>query len=256
MAIRKQLYTWELYGDGTQGTNPVVYPAAGVSQSILYGAFGNVQAGGQTGLIREDQFVVIDKIASKPGISPTDFTTATSGGVTSLIHWPPNMFVNIVIDTTGYYQDPQNVFANGVSGTASPYPQQAQITPYYDLWPPIYVLPDQTIDIRYTLYNDIIASSIPANWNVIPITTLLASVYVEYTNYSGTDAVMARKLMNLGVPITPSTVDNFRRLLLENKGLDTETFSFYLKAVEAERKRENKQNRIQGLDRHHEYGNE
>jgi hypothetical protein len=85
---------------------------------------------------------------------------------------------------------------------------------------------------------------------------MLASVYVEYTNYSGTDAMMARKLMNLGIPITPSTVDNFRRLLLENKGLDTETFSFYLKAVEAERKRENKQNRIQGLDRHHEYGNE
>jgi hypothetical protein len=79
MAIRKQLYTWELYGDGTQGTNPAIYPAAGVSQSILYGAFGNVQAGGQTGLIKEDQFVVIDKIASKPGISPTDFTTATSG---------------------------------------------------------------------------------------------------------------------------------------------------------------------------------
>ena len=256
MAIKKQLYTWELYGDGTQGTNPAIYPAAGTSHSILYGAFGNVQAGGQTGLIKEDHFVVIDKIASKPGISPTDFTTATSGGVTSLTSWNPNMFVNIVIDTTGYYQDPQNVFANGVSGTASPYPRQDQVMPYYDLWPPIYVLPDQTIDIRYTLHNDIIASSTPANWDVIPITTMLASVYVEYTHYDGTDAMMARKLMTLGIPITPATVDNFRRLLLENKGLDTETFSFYLKAVESERIRDAKQKRIQGLDRHHEYSGE
>ena len=256
MAIRKQLFTWELFGDGTQGTNPAVYPAAGIPNSILYGNFGNIQAGAQTGLVKEDQFIVIDKIASKPGISPNDFTTRTNGGITSLTYWPPNMFVNVVIDTTGYYQDPQNIYATGVSGTASPYPRQTEVEPYYELWPPIYVLPDQTVDIRYTLFNDIIASSIPANWDVIPASTMLASVFVEYTLYNGTDAMMARKMMTLGIPITPATVDGFRRLLLQNKGLDTETFSFYLKAVEEERKREDKQRRIQGIARHHQYGSD
>ena len=54
MAIRKQIYTWELHGDGGDGTDISHYPSAGVSHSILYGDFGAVQAGGEKGLVKEN----------------------------------------------------------------------------------------------------------------------------------------------------------------------------------------------------------
>jgi len=256
MAIRKQIYSWELYGDGGDGTDVTHYPRGGESHSIFYGGFGNVQAGKQTGFVKEDQFVVIEKIASKPGISANSYTVNGVAPNINLTQWLPNMFVNIVIDTTNYYQDPQNVYAVGVSGTASPYPREIKEQPYYELWPPVYVLPFQTIDIRYTLYNDLILSAGAGVWNFIPLTTMLAAVYVEYTLYDGTDAMMAQKLMQLGIPITVGTVENYRRLLLENKGLETDTFKHYLKLMESEKKREEKQRKHQGLARYTQYTSE
>jgi hypothetical protein len=250
MAIRKQLYTWELYGDGGDGSSLTNYPRAGESHSIFYGDFGRVQAGKQTGLVKENEFVVIEKIGCKPGITPV--LNVDGGG--ALTKWNPNMFVNIVIDTTNYYQDPQNVWASGVSGTASPYPRATKEMPYYDLWPPIYVLPHQTVDIRYTMFNDIFNSSLAGVFLTIPTQLLMAAVYVEYTSYDGTDALMARKLMQLGIPVTVGSVENYRRLLLEQKGLETDTFEHYLAAIASEKKREEKQRKNQGLARHETYG--
>tara|TARA_Y100000310_G_scaffold328917_1_gene397857 strand:- start:1062 stop:1841 length:780 start_codon:yes stop_codon:yes gene_type:complete len=256
MAIRKQIYTWELHGDGGDGTDISHYPSAGISHSILYGDFGAVQAGGQTGLVKENEFVVIESIASTPGISANSYRVEGVAPNITLTKWLPNMFVNIVIDTTNYYQDPQNVYAVGVSGTASSYPREVEVQPYYELWPPVYVLPHQTVDIRYTLYNDITLSAGAGVWNTIPITTLMAAVYVEYTLYDGTDAMMAQKLMQLGIPITVATVENYRRLLLEHKGLETDTFNHYLKLMESEREREEKERKNQGVARYTQYTSE
>ena len=167
--------------------------------------------------------------------------------------WNPNMFANIVIDTTNYYQDPQNVWSSGVSGFASPYPRQTYDEPYYELWPPVYVLPDQTLDIRYTLFNDIQLSAENNNWNNIPSSTMLCAVYVTYTLFSGTDGLMARQLMNLGIPVNVGTVENYRRLLLKSKGLETDTFDFYLEAMRNERKRRRKERKQQGVATQNDY---
>ena len=252
MAIRKQLYTWELLGDNTDGriANSVgYYPPVGIEHSILYGEYGNVQPARQTGLVKEDDFIVIEKIGSTPGISPYEFSVVDN----NLVHWTPNMFVNIVIDTTNYYQDPQNVWSSGVSGFASPYPRQTRDEPYYELWPPIYVLPDQTVDIRYTLFNDLQLSAENGDWLNIPQSTMLAAVYVEYTHYDGTDAMMARKLMTLGIPVTVGTVENYRRLLLKSKGLETDTFEFYLEAMRSERERRKRERKNQGVATQQDY---
>jgi hypothetical protein len=222
MGIRKQLYTWELHGDNTSGKvgdSTGHYPTVGVEHSILYGDFGYVQPARQTGLVREDEFIVLEKIASTPGISPYEFSVDAVGNLT---RWTPNIFVNIIIDTTNYYQDPQNVWSSGVSGFASPYPRNVQDEPYYSLWPPVYVLPDQTVDVRYTLFN-------------------------------GTDAMIARKLMNLGIPVNVGTVENYRRLLLKSKGLETETFDFYLETMRQERKRSRKARKLQGVATNNDY---
>mgnify|MGYP001162106440 FL=1 len=258
MAIRKLQYSWELFGDNTNGKTSASpagshYPPPGVEHSIFTGSFGNIQ--GQTGLVSEDDFVVLDTVSSTPGISPYGFQTLVNPttGNTDLIKWNPNMFANIVIDTTNYYQDPQNVWSSGVSGFASPYPRQTYDEPYYELWPPVYVLPDQTLDIRYTLFNDIQLSAENNNWNNIPSSTMLCAVYVTYTLFSGTDGLMARQLMNLGIPVNVGTVENYRRLLLKSKGLETDTFDFYLEAMRNERKRRRKERKQQGVATQNDY---
>ncbi len=258
MAIRKQLYTWELYGDDTSGRtihSQGYYPPAGTENSILWGEYGNVQPAQQTGLVKENDFLVIEKIGCTPGISPYGFTIKENPitGYRELDSWSPNMFVNIVIDTTNYFQDPQNIWASGVSGYASAYPQAVQDEPYYELWPPIYVLPDQTVDFRYTLFNDIQLSAESQQWQNIPSSTMLAAVFVQYTHFEGTDAMMARQLMKLGIPVNVGTVENYRRLLLKSKGLETDTFEHYLLMMENERKREAKERKLQGVATSHEY---
>lgn len=246
MAIRKLQYSWELFGDNTSGKTSASpagshYPPPGIEHSIFTGAFGNIQ--GQTGLVGEDEFVVLDKVSSTPGVSPYGARVVNN----DLVKWNPNMFVNVVIDTTNYYQDPQNVWSSGVSGFASPYPRQTYDEPYYELWPPVYVLPDQTLDIRYTLFNDIQLSAENESWNNIPSSTMIAAVYVTYTLFSGTDGLMARQLMNLGIPVNVGTVENYRRLLLKSKGLQTDTFEFYLEAMKNERERRRKERKQQGV---------
>ena len=62
MAIRKQLYTWELHGDETDGkiANSVGhYPTVGREHSILHGDFGNVQPARQTGLAWMVQIILL-----------------------------------------------------------------------------------------------------------------------------------------------------------------------------------------------------
>ena len=49
--------------------------------------------------------------------------------------------------------------------------------------------------------------------------------YSHCTLYDGTDAMMAQKLLKLGIPVTVATVENYRRLLLEQKGLETDNAS-------------------------------
>ena len=114
-------------------------------------------------------------------------------------------------------------------------------------------MPDQTLDIRYTVFNDIQLSAESNSWTNIPYSTILAAVFVEYTLFSGTDAMMARKLMNLGIPVNVGTVESYRRLLIKSKGLETDTFDFYLETMRRERKRSKKERQLQGVATQNDY---
>ena len=109
MAITKQVYLWELYGDGTYQsvTNPsdpyvnAFFPNAGETFSIFTGGYGNNVT--ESNLVRDGSFVVIDRFGSTPGlITDTQAFTVGGGGRYELDIWKPNGFVNIWIDTTGY----------------------------------------------------------------------------------------------------------------------------------------------------------
>jgi hypothetical protein len=244
VAIRGEIYEWELIGKELTLTD---IPAAGQEYSIFTSNYGSAVV--QPSLVSEDSFVVINKIACTPGVSPNQYQLDG----TELIKWIPNMFVQIVINTTGYYRDPQNLYSAGISGMASPYPQTVNRIKYYELWPPIYVLSDQTWDIRFTLFNDLRKAYANGLFATIRDDVVLAQVFVDYTLFDGTDAMLARKLLSIGVPVSVDTVQWLRQIILQNRGLDTETFDFYLKAIR-EISIKQKENRIkQGMATKNDY---
>ena len=151
MAITYQNYEWTLKGQSATVVrhDPSDFPSAGVETSIFVGGFGNnIEI---PPFVTEDQFVVIEKFGSTAGVLAQP--TVSSSSLTNFV---PNGFIQIVINTTGYYQDPQNTWQYGISGDRTPYPfGTTDVPPSYVLSPPVYVLPEQTWDIRYTMMNNL-----------------------------------------------------------------------------------------------------
>jgi len=267
MAITKQVYDWQLWveWDDVQSilnpTDPFVddrLPNAGESFSIFTGGYGNNVT--ESNMVRDGSFVVIDRFGSTPGIMMEGGNNVSydigGTGIMWLINWVPNGFVNIWVDTTGYYQDPQNVSALGISGNAAPYPETEGIRPaHYMLNPPIYIEPFVTWDVRYTMMNDL------KNWMTnlaeynsggpsrtvgicprggrfsagvrIDMDKPLAQVFVQYWLFSGSDALIAEELMKLGIAVNVDNAEWFRRQLVKQEGLETETWNKYLNISKA-----------------------
>jgi len=239
MTVRKQLYEWTLKGLGAFNSDD--YPNPGEEVSIFTGGYGNNIT--EANLVREANFVVIHQFGSTPGvIVPNvagDFVATGIVTGVNLTGWTPNSFVQVFLDTTGYYQDPQNVFSGGISGEATPYPATAAVRPSnYQLSPPVYILPDQTWDIRVTLMNDLATFMADEGLTTIPETTVLGQVFVQYWLFDGSDALIANSLLDYGIDVTVDNVEWFRRQLLKREGLDEETWKEYLELAEAYRKME------------------
>ena len=140
--------------------------------------------------------------------------TGCSAGV-----FGPRMYVQVRINTTDYFQNPDVTQMNGVPGLASPYPRgspsgfatAATVTTYnpdnllksFDLYPDVYVLPGQVFQILYT--------------TVQGAPTQVVQAFVKYTLYDGPDALIANKLLELGVTINPNNVDWYKRSLIEQQ---------------------------------------
>jgi len=239
MGIRKELYEWELLGKDVFVLTD--FPNAGQEYSVFTSGYGT--SINEPAKVSEDEFVVIERISCKPGVSPNEYTLDG----TTLTNWNPNMFIQFVINTTGYYRDPQNVYSAGISGMASPYPMTAYRLKYYDLFPPIYITEDQTWDVRFTLFNDLRQAYNNGLFTQIRESLVLAQVFIDYTLYEGTDAVLAKKLVSLGVPVTVSSVQWLRQLMLKSKGMKTDTYDFYLKAMRIIREKQKKERKLQGI---------
>tara|TARA_R110000823_G_scaffold198527_1_gene329718 strand:- start:1048 stop:1806 length:759 start_codon:yes stop_codon:yes gene_type:complete len=242
MTIRSQMYEWELFGNGAFVAGE--FPTAGREVSIFTGGFGNFV--NEVCMVRDTEFIVINNIGCTPGVSPQQSIVVAN----ELTKWVPNMMIQVVIETTGYYRDPQNVYSSGVSGMAAPYPMVLTDLPYYDLKPPIYIVSNQTWDVRYTFYNDLHGAFDDGYFTTIPASTNIGRVWVNYTLFNGTDSLIANRLLSLGIPITIDSVEWFRKLLLKSKGLETDTFNFYLQTAQEYRDEDNRVNNLLGLKRY------
>ena len=214
MSMRSQVYEWaNLSTTGNfmlrRGLNATAV-AVPVDReiSVFTGQYGNnITKPAET---TATQFVVIEDLAA----------SAYVGGA-----------VQVVINTTSYFQNPDVTQQAGVPGTASPYPRGSsdsvtssatgivdngvRLLNAFELTPDVYVLPGQVWDMRYSqrLSND---STTNTALGVIG-STLAVAAFVKYTLYDGPDALIANKLLELGVTVNPNNVDWYKRTLIEQQ---------------------------------------
>lgn len=195
MAMRSQVYEW----DASRSTSAETL-TAGQKYSIFIGGVGNnITKPAET---TATQFVVIEDVAvsgTQYGIYNVIATTDVMDG--------PRSYGQVRINTTDYFLDPDNIGNDGIPGTASPYPRKVSIQPSFNLYPDVYVLPGQTWDVLYTHYE---GSATAGSGG----TAGEHMAFVKYTLYDGPDALIANKLLEMGISINPGNVDWYKRSLL------------------------------------------
>ena len=83
---------------------------------------------------------------------------------------------------------------------------------------PIYILPGQVWDVRLTCYNDAFCASSGAETSTpIALANGELQAFIKYTLYDGADALIAIKLMEMGIAVTPDAVDNYKQKTIEAK---------------------------------------
>jgi hypothetical protein len=205
MSMRSQVYEWSnLQASANQLRRTTADAPAAITANREYDIFtggvgNNITKPAET---TATQFIVIEDIAASP----------ISGGA-----------VQIRINTTDYFQNPDVTDMVGIPGLASPYPRGApssvlttatdatamgsdNILKSFDLYPDVYVLPGQTFQILYSARTGSVATS-----------TIIVSCFLKYTLYDGPDALIANKLLELGVTINPNNVDWYKRSLIEQQ---------------------------------------
>ena len=221
MSMRSQVYEWDAARTNVSGTE-MTDAQFGSALSIFVGGFGNnITKPAET---TATQFCVIEDIAVTPsaftqrmGINakanlsyrglPTGTATTGSTGIAG-----PRAYVQIRINTTDYFLDPDNVGNDGVPGTASPYPRSVNFQPCFNLYPDVYVLPGQTWDVRVTAYQS-------SNYATGDLSAGDLQCFVKYTLYDGPDALIANKLLEMGISVNPGNVDWYKRTLIQSQGM-------------------------------------
>jgi len=198
MSMRSQVYEWaNLAPAGSTSTlrrntdDQPKYVGANVEYDLFIGGIGNnITKPAET---TATQFIVIEDIAATPYL----------GGA-----------VQVRINTTDYFQNPDVTDQVGVPGLASPYPRGSASTSggtdnllkSFDLYPDVYVLPGQVFQILYSQRTATSATD-----------TEVVAAFVKYTLYDGPDALIANKLLEVGVTINPNNVDWYKRTLIEQQ---------------------------------------
>ena len=211
MSMRSQVYEW----DASRGTtmNPSTYVGQRVS-IFVSGVDNNITKPAET---TATEFVVIEDIAVTPSLGvhgaigdDTEIRGLLVDGTTGTGAFAgPRAYVQVRINTTDYFLDPDNIPNDGIPGMASPYPRSINFQPSFNLYPDVYVLPGQVWDALVTFYNlgAFVTDTAAAAGEL--------QCFVKYTLYDGPDALIANKLLEMGISINPGNVDWYKRSLLQ-----------------------------------------
>ncbi len=227
MSMRSQVYEWDASRTNVSGTE-MTNAQFGSALSIFVGGFGNnITKPAET---TATEFVVIEDVACTPTLPATGAATSAATTVAGQLNgwvqavaaggagtgtFGPKGYVQVRINTTDYFLNPDNVTNDGIPGTASPYPRSLDFQPSFNLYPDVYVLPGQVWDVRYTAY------ATGVNWGTAAGIANGSdhNCFTKYTLYDGPDALIANKLLEMGISINPGNVDWYKRSLLSAQGM-------------------------------------
>ena len=183
----------------------------GESFSVFTGGFGNnIKNPPKTG---SNQFIVVEQY----GATPTSFVDATKGVAQGDSYRGnnvynqmsgPRAYLQFVVNTTGYFKDPDGVPRQGIPANNFPYPETTFNLRTSKKEIPVYILPGQTWDTRLTLFNSGTDTTQTG-------TTQNVKAFIKYTLYDGSDALIAMKLKESSIKVTPQNVDSFRKKIIE-----------------------------------------
>jgi len=160
--------------------------------SVMQTALGRIQ------FTKATEFIVITDVGASPW--NTAMTTDSWQGGVSVVE----LNVQVKINTTEYFLNPDGSQTFGIPGRAAPYPRSNTFYQTFFLDPEIYVLPGQNWEIL--LYNGDDEAD-PTKY-----------CFVSYILYDGTDAVIANKLLEMGISVKPANIDWYKRMLIEKRG--------------------------------------
>jgi len=135
------------------------------------------------------QFVVVHELSCSP--SGNWALQEYTGGT--------DIFVDFRINTSRYFQ------GDGVRGMASPYPKSSFCQGNLDLDSGIYVPPGQGYELLFFAQNVKFRDDNPENY-------LMACV--RWTLYDGVDAVIANKLLEMGISISSENIDWYKKTMI------------------------------------------
>tara|TARA_R100000322_G_scaffold34146_2_gene21968 strand:- start:1490 stop:2137 length:648 start_codon:yes stop_codon:yes gene_type:complete len=197
MAITQQTWEWSnLTASGTgnsvgrQVKGIPVGIAANTPIDIFTGDVGNIIT--IPPATKATQFIVMDDFA----ITPTR-----------------NSYVQVRVNTTNYFQNPDVTTQIGIPAIAVPYPCGSApstsntgteiLRNSFEMNPALYVLPGQTWTMTYQSRDGVPAGSGDGEGGAV-------GVIVYYTLYDGPDALIANKLLEMGLPVNEDNVDWYK----------------------------------------------
>ncbi len=212
MSMRSQIYAWNSQS-GTAWANA----QTGTAVSIFIGGVGNnITKPAET---TATQFVVIEDVSCSPtaflfsGDAAGQYYRGLENGAENGVYGN-RAYIQVRINTTDYFLDPDNVGNDGIPGAASPYPRSTDFQPCFNLYPDVYVLPGQVFDALVTTYQN--GAFVDAGAASVLLGNQL-SAFMKYTLYDGPDALIANKLLEMGISINPGNVDWYKRTLIQSQ---------------------------------------
>ena len=135
MAIRRQFREFVIADDGSESVESLEQFIE-KPQSIFVSGFGNAKLHGSQKLM-DNQFITVEGMGSTPG-----FASSQSS-------WAPRGYLNIKVENTSYYTNPDGYPNEGLSGTGAPYPTMVQNQRSYNSFPRVYIYGGTTFDVTY-----------------------------------------------------------------------------------------------------------
>ena len=151
MGVRRQVYVFVIADDGSDSVADLeefVNKPKSIFTSNNVGSTKNKNYPRASTSI--NQFITVEAMGSTPG-----FNNDASA-------WTPRGALNLLIENTYFFNQPDGTWSEGLTGTASPYPISIQNQRSYNAFPRVYLDESTNYDVTYYMGNSIIG--VPDNF--------------------------------------------------------------------------------------------